>query len=101
MSRHRTYSVYLLANGRQTVFYVGVTNDLARRMAEHRAVSDGSFVARYNVRRLMHVEHYDTAVDAIAREKQLKRWRRDWKRDLIREHNPSMRDLWDDATRPW
>ena len=93
--------VYLLANGRQTVFYVGVTSDLARRMGEHRAASDGSFVARYNVRRLMHVERFETMAEAIGREKRLKRWRREWKRALIREHNPSMRDLWNGEVRPW
>ena len=90
-----TYYVYILANQRRTVLYIGVTNDLSRRLAEHRAGTQTSFVSRYNVTSLIYVEAFESAVDAIAREKQLKGWRREKKLRLVLKTNRAMRDLSD------
>ena len=85
--------VYILANKRNGTLYVGVTADLARRIHEHRSDVVDGFTQRYGVHRLVHVEFLETMPDAIAREKQLKRWRRAWKLDLIEQNNPTWRDL--------
>ncbi len=95
------YTVYILANGRHTTFYTGVTNDLARRMAEHRDAGAETFVGTYNVKTLVYAEQHADVRDAIVREKRLKRWRREWKLDLIRQQNPAMRDLWLEGEKPW
>ena len=93
----REYYVYILSNNAQ-VLYIGVTNDLDRRLFEHITNRDDpkSFVACYNLDRLVYYESYPTAPDAIAREKHLKGWRRDRKKALIREMNPMWRNLFDD-----
>ena len=73
----KTYCVYLLGNARLTVFYVGVTNNIERRMFEHKTrVNKRSFSARYNVNRLMYFEEFNNIRDAIRREKQLKKYTR-------------------------
>ncbi len=78
-----TYWVYILANGRHGTLYIGVTNDLARRMEQHRLGVGSEFVKRHRIYRLVYVEPFDGPLDAIEREKQLKRWKRDWKIALI------------------
>lgn len=96
----RTGYVYILASRHNGTLYVGVTSDLARRIWEHRHHGEG-FTKRYRVSSLVHVEAFDDIWDAIAREKQLKRWRqkqlkrwrRAWKTDLIDQHNPTWHDL--------
>ncbi len=88
----RTFSVYIVASPSR-VIYVGVTNDLERRIAEHREKASAGFTARYNVTRLVYFEQYDRAADAIAREKQLKGWVRAKKIALIEKDNPAWRDL--------
>lgn len=90
-----TYVVYLLAS-RSRALYVGVTSDLPRRLAEHR---DGrsAHTARYRIDRLVRAESYPTARDAIAREKQVKGWRRSKKVALVESENPTWREL--DASR--
>jgi putative endonuclease len=88
----RTYHVYILAS-RSGVLYVGVTSDLARRVAQHRAGSPAGFSRRYHVHRLVHVEEAPTARVAIAREKQIKGWSRAKKLALIASTNPTWRDL--------
>ncbi|MEM8601757.1 MAG: GIY-YIG nuclease family protein [Bacteroidota bacterium] len=92
MNRRRYY-VYFLSNGARTVLYCGVTNDLARRLQEHRSGTVEGFTKRYRVHDLLWFETLDDVHDAIAREKQLKNWRRVWKWNLIRESNPGLRDL--------
>jgi putative endonuclease len=87
----RTYYVYILAS-RSRCLYVGVTNDLRRRMAEHRA-GGVAFTARYRCSRLVHVDTTPDVRSAIAREKQLKRWRRAKKLALIERMNPGWEDL--------
>jgi putative endonuclease len=73
--------------------YIGVTNDLRRRMEEHRLGMGSKFVKQYRVTRLVHVETFDDPESAIVREKQLKKWNRDWKIRLIEEENLEWRDL--------
>lgn len=91
MSRHR-YWVYILTN-RSGGFYVGLTNDLTRRVFEHRSGEVPGFTQRYRMNRLVYYEEFQFVTDAIAREKQLKGWRREKKRKLIGLFNPSWRDL--------
>ena len=79
------FYVYLLASKKHGTLYLGVTNDLVRRVDEHRAKVSGGFTARYDVDKLVWFEIDDDAITAIAREKELKKWRRDWKIRLIEE----------------
>lgn len=88
-----SYFVYILASGRNGTLYVGVTNDLARRMAEHKSKLVPGFTRQYGVDRLVYVEEFASILEARERERSLKRWRRAWKLDLIEKVNPSWRDL--------
>jgi putative endonuclease len=89
--------VYILASERNGTLYVGVTNDLVRRVQEHREeVDPDCFTARYDVKRLVYYEHHDYIRDAIKREKQLKWWKRQWKLELIEGMNLHWRDLYSD-----
>ncbi len=92
----KTYFVYIAANCRRGTIYTGVTNDLARRMTEHRAGQPGSFTARYRLYRLVYYEIHQQVWNALEREKQIKRWKRTWKFALIEAHNPEWKDLSDD-----
>ncbi|MEK7583941.1 MAG: GIY-YIG nuclease family protein [Patescibacteria group bacterium] len=87
------YFVYILSNQWDTVLYVGVTNNLERRIGEHQHKAYPGFTASYQVNKLIYFETYQDAKEAIAREKQIKRWRREKKLDLIRETNPRHEDL--------
>jgi putative endonuclease len=87
--------VYILTNLRHTVLYTGVTNDLERRLAEHRSKENRGFTHRYNVTKLVYFEEFDTPFDAIQREKQIKAGSRQKKLDLINALNPTWRDLAD------
>jgi putative endonuclease len=87
------YFVYILANTRRGVLYVGVTNNLARRIAEHKAKLVAGFTKSYGIILLVHVEQYPSILEARARERSLKRWRREWKFELIEKMNPEWRDL--------
>ena len=88
------FHVYLLASRRYGTLYVGVTNSLSRRVAEHKAGGGLSFTTKYKVHRLVWYEEYDRIDKAIAREKALKKWRRDWKIRLIEDMNPDWSDLY-------
>ena len=90
--------VYLLASRRSGTLYLGVTRDLVRRVYEHKAKSVPSFTSRYNVDRLVWFEVYDDPTSAIAREKDIKKWRRAWKISLFEKTNPEWRDLYDEIT---
>ncbi|EKS42031.1 GIY-YIG nuclease family protein [Afipia broomeae] len=94
----QTFVVYILANRARGVLYVGVTNDLSRRLAEHRAKLVPAFTTRYGVTCLVHIETYNSILEARAREHSLKRWRRTWKFELIEKDNPEWRDLSDDMS---
>ena len=85
----KTYYVYLLASGRNGTLYVGVTNDLVRRVWEHKEHVLPGFTKRYDVTRLMWFEQHDWVEAAIAREKQIKAWKRAWKIELFRDTNPN------------
>ena len=87
------YYVYILASRRHGTLYVGVTNNLSTRMEQHREGFGSAFVKKYQVYRLVYVEPYENVEDAIRREKQLKKWNRDWKIRLIEEDNLEWRDL--------
>jgi putative endonuclease len=84
--------VYILASRKHGTLYIGVTSDLERRIHEHRTASVPGFSKRYGVKRLVHLETFDSIEDAIVREKRLKEWKRDWKIALLERENP----LWDD-----
>ncbi len=91
-----TYWVYILASKRNGTLYVGVTNDLARRVHEHKMGEGGDFTRKHGVTNLVHVQPFDTALVAIEQEKRLKKWRREWKLALVERDNPGWRDLYDD-----
>jgi putative endonuclease len=88
----RTFHVYILCNT-AGVLYIGVTGDLEGRFWEHTEERSSNFTQRYNLDRLIYFEDYPTARDAIAREKQLKGWRREKKVALIKTMNPAWKDL--------
>jgi putative endonuclease len=90
----RNIYVYILASKIGGTLYIGVTNDLVRRVAEHRLKIVGGFTEKYGVARLVYFEQFDDPENAIKREKRLKKWNRDWKIRLIEEHNPNWDDLY-------
>ncbi|AXK83291.1 GIY-YIG nuclease family protein [Pseudolabrys taiwanensis] len=93
------YWVYLLTNNPRSTLYVGVTNDLVRRIYEHREGLVKGFTQSYGLKMLVHFEQYDAPYDAIQREKNIKHWPRLWKLQLIEASNPQWRDLYNDITR--
>lgn len=88
-------AVYILTNFNETTFYIGVTSDLKKRIYEHKNKVVEGFTSKYHVDRLVYYELTDSIATAINREKQLKRWHREWKINLIKEHNPEFIDLYD------
>jgi putative endonuclease len=88
-----SFFVYILASKRNGTLYVGVTNNLARRMAEHAAKLVPGFTQKYAVDRLVYFEAFESILEARARERSLKRWRRAWKIELIEKLNPDWLDL--------
>ena len=88
------YYVYLLANQKYGTLYLGVTNYIIRRVYVHKSKAVAGFTKRYLVDRLVWFEVFDDPTTAITREKELKKWRRDWKIRLIEEHNPQWIDLY-------
>ena len=93
--RQHNYYLYIATN-RSGTLYTGMTNDLVRRMSEHRAGEIEGFTKKYNITRLVYFEHTTDVNAAIAREKQIKGWRRNKKIKLIEKMNPSWRDLFDE-----
>jgi putative endonuclease len=87
------YYLYIMASGPKGTLYIGVTSNLAVRVARHKTGELGGFTARYAVTRLVFVEEFQQINDAIIAEKRIKRWRRDWKIELIEKLNPDWRDL--------
>ena len=87
------YYVYILANKTNSVLYIGVTNDLKRRLYEHKNKLVEGFTEKYNVNKLVYFEESSDITSAIQREKNLKKWRRQWKEDLIKKLNPDFKDL--------
>ena len=89
------YYVYILASAPNGTLYIGVTNDLVRRVYEHRESQVDGFTKRHDVKTLVYYEIHDSPEQAIRREKVLKRWNRDWKIALVERNNPQWIDLWD------
>lgn len=85
--------VYILTNSTNTVFYIGVTNNLSRRLAEHKEDRPGTFTAKYHLHKLVYFEQFSSIENAIERETRLKGWSRQKKIDLIRFANPDFNDL--------
>lgn len=90
----REYYVYILASCKNGTLYVGVTNDLIRRVFEHRNNLLGGFTAKYGVHDLVYMEMHNHVEQAIIREKRVKGWRRAWKIELIEKDNNGWSDLW-------
>ena len=89
---YRSY-IYTMSNKKLTTLYIGVTNDLERRVLEHKQGTGSDFTTRYKLDRLIYFEEGVRIEDAIAREKQLKRWHNEWKWNLIKSMNPALEDL--------
>ncbi|MHB8920341.1 MAG: GIY-YIG nuclease family protein [Halothiobacillus sp.] len=89
-------AVYILASQRNGTLYIGVTSDLIKCIWEHKNNVVEGFTQKYNVHQLVYFEQHQEMLAAITREKQLKKWNRDWKLALIEKNNPDWRDLWGD-----
>ncbi|MBI1216055.1 MAG: GIY-YIG nuclease family protein [Alphaproteobacteria bacterium] len=92
----KQFYVYIMTNKMNGTLYLGVSNDIIRRVHEHRQKAVKGFTARYGLTRLVYFEQFNTAMDAITREKQMKKWNRAWKLQLINEKNPEWNDLYDE-----
>jgi len=90
--------VYIMTNGAHGTLYIGVTANLSARVTQHREGRGSEFCAKYGLTRLVYAEPHERIEDAIAREKAMKKWKRQWKLRLIRERNPDWRDLYDELT---
>ena len=91
----KQYYVYILGNSRLTL-YIGVTSDLIKRVYQHKNDFVKGFTNKYKIHKLLFYEVYDTPKEAIAREKQLKDWHREWKLNLIKSINPEFKDLYEE-----
>ncbi len=92
----KTYYVYIMASQKHGTLYIGVTSDLKKRVYEHKNDLIDGFTKKYQVHSLVYCEAADDVNAAIIREKQLKRWKRQWKIELIEKENPDWRDLYED-----
>ena len=90
---NKIYAIYILTNYNETTFYIGVTGNLQKRILEHKNKVVEGFTKKYNVDRLVYYELTENVESALNREKQLKRWHRQWKINLIKEMNPEFKDL--------
>lgn len=88
--------VYIITNKYHTVYYTGVTSDLKERIYQHKSGSGSLFASKYNLTKLVWFDEYPDIRTAIEREKQIKNWRRSWKINLIKELNPTLRDLYEE-----
>jgi len=91
--RNKNYYVYIITNRINSVFYIGITNDMERRILEHKEKLVKGFSSKYNLNKLVYYESCTNSIDAIRREKQLKNWHRDWKINLVMTKNPKFEDL--------
>ncbi len=96
-ARARTPMVYIVASQRNGTLYTGVTSNILQRVWQHKHETHGSFTSQHVVKLLVYYEEHATMHDAITREKQIKRWNRDWKLRLIEKENPQ----WDDLAADW
>jgi putative endonuclease len=93
------YYVYILASKKNGTLYIGVTNDLVKRVYEHKNDLVEGFTKKYGVHQLVYFEQTNDVTSAITREKQIKKWRRQWKLELIEEKNPEWKDLFADLVK--
>ena len=93
----KTYYVYILASQKNGTLYIGMTNILERRLYEHKNKSVKGFTSKYGVNKLVYFEEYNSYQEAILRETQMKKWKREWKINLIEKDNP----LWIDLSKDW
>ncbi len=100
MGEDRSYWIYILASSVGGTLYIGVTNDLVRRVHEHRSIHVDGFTRRYVVHRLIYFEEFSDVENAILREKRLKKWNRAWKISLIEKANPDWIDLYPGVANP-
>jgi putative endonuclease len=98
--REKSYFVYILASKRNGTLYIGVTGDLIRRVYQHKNKTADGFTKQYEVDKLVYFEETTEVESAIVREKQLKKWNRKWKLDLIEKSNPKWEDLYDKILNP-
>ena len=91
-----TSYTYILSNKSRTILYVGVTSNLYPRIIEHKSGKGSSFTRKYSINQLLYYEEFTAIDQAIAREKQLKNWHREWKWNLIKDKNPELKDLFED-----
>ena len=91
----KQYYIYIMASKPYGVLYIGVTNNLIRRVWEHRTQVTKGFTCKYFIHRLVNFEITEDIITAIQREKQLKHWSRQWKIELINKNNPSWKDLYE------
>ncbi len=96
MKQDRLYHVYIMTNRHHTVLYTGMTGLGPDRIRQHRRGEVQGFTKRYNLNKLVHLEEFEEVLDAIAREKQIKRWSRKKKIALIERYNPEWKDLYED-----
>ncbi|MCE2926804.1 MAG: GIY-YIG nuclease family protein [Rickettsiales bacterium] len=95
MNEMRKFYVYIMASKKEGVLYIGVTDDIKRRGGEHKDTIYEGFTKEYFVRRLVYFEIHPTAEEASKREKLMKKWKRDWKIQLVEKHNPEWVDIYD------
>ena len=88
------YFIYILSNKINTTLYVGMTNNICRRIDEHKNGKRGSFTKKYKVNKLVYIESFENKEDALRREIQIKKWNRGWKLELIEKENPLFNDLY-------
>ena len=93
---NKQYYVYIMTNYKKNTLYIGMTNNLKRRVYEHKKKSIKGFTEKYNLVNLVYYEIFIDPENAIIREKQLKNWHKEWKLNLIKENNPKMLDLTDE-----
>lgn len=98
MTNMKQPAVYILASKRNGTLYIGVTSDLIKRVWEHKSDLVEGFTKQYRVHQLVYYEEHQDMLAAITREKQLKKWNRAWKIELIEKHNPGWRDLWEEIS---
>ncbi|MCK4663524.1 MAG: GIY-YIG nuclease family protein [Bacteroidales bacterium] len=96
MTWNSNYYVYMITNLSNKVLYIGVTNDLKRRIYEHKNGAINGFTKKYNVYKLIYFEHFTNIEHAIKKEKQLKKWKRLWKNELVESKNPKWADLYNE-----
>ena len=96
MKQEKSYYIYILANKRNGTLYIGVSSNLKKRIYEHKNEIIEGFTKKYKIHLLVYYELFNNINEAIAREKQLKKWNRKWKMELIEKVNPQWKDLYDD-----